>query len=489
MTIIKQNAIVTFFLTVFFGLFSVSAIAAPPANDNWASAQLISGISGSVTGTTVEATVQTCEPSHVFQEEANTNAKRTVWYKWVVPANASYTFTTTETDGRYTILSAYRFVPGICGGNVVNLPFRIIENGFQNIQFGGRPGSRIAFRAVANEVIYLAVDSYMDNEVTFQLNWAKTKFRYNAQLDYANTATDLTITRNNYSTNQVEWWMGRNFYMPYIGDFSVQTYGLMYDRQFLADFDGDGVSDMASVRVINGQWVWWIANKKGEQIKVVQFGNASDTPIIGDYDGDGMADIVVTRIEPNLTKTWHILRSSDNGYVGLQFGLISDLDMVGDYDGDGKTDVVVLRPNSPAGTNTWYIRRSSDGSVMVREFGKYYFDIPQAADFDGDGKTDICVFRYRQGDPWTGYWFSLDSSSPLPLDQVPTRFQLFGQADDIPQAGDYDADGKADLAVFRNGEWWISKSSNGQTVTYSFGGLYDVPRADTGIAAIFRGLN
>ena len=489
MTINKQNAIVTFFLTALIGLFSSAASAAAPANDNWGAAQLISGVSGSVTGTTVEATAQTCEPTHVFQDEASTAPKRTVWYKWLAPATASYTFTTDETDGRYTILSAYVLVPNLCNGNIASLPMRIVENGFQNVQFGGRPGSRIAFRAIANQLIYIAVDSYMDNEVNFRLNWAKTKFRYDLQLDYANSATDLTVTRNT-PTNHTEWWMGRNFYMSYIGDFAVQTYGWLGDKPFLADFDGDAVSDMAMVRQsFQDPTVWWIANKHGGVIRVVQFGKHGDKPVVGDYDGDGIADIAVTRREADQLVTWHILRSSDGQYVSFQFGYGDDRAMVGDYDGDGKTDVVMVR-QADANADfqfTWYILRSSDGAVLTRQFGRGFSDIPQATDFDADGRTDICVFRRGLGDPYTGYWFSIDSSSPLPIEQAPTRFQAFGQGYDIPQAGDYDADGKTDLAIFREstGEWWIRKSNSGQVITYKFGRADDIPLADTGIARRF----
>jgi len=309
------------------------------------------------------------------------------------------------------------------------------------------------------------------------------------QLDFANSATDLTIKRDTPSF-RAEWWMGRNFYMPYIGDFAAQNYGWLGDKPFFADFDGDGVSDMAQVRQSSQDpTVWWIANKNGNLIKVVQFGRYGDKPVVGDYDGDGIADIAVTRREADLHVTWHILRSSDGQYVTFQFGYDADRAMVGDYDGDGKTDVVMLR-QADANNDfkfTWYILRSSDGTVMTREFGRGFSDIPQAVDFDNDGKTDICVFRRGYNDPFSGYWFSLDSSSPLPIDQVPTRFIPFGQSGDAPQAGDYDADGKTDLAIFREetGEWWIRKSNSGQVITYKFGQNDDTPLADTGIAARF----
>ena len=44
-------------------------------------------------------------------------------------------------------------------------------------------------------------------------------------------------------------------------------------------------------------------------------------------------------------------------------------------------------------------------------------------------------------------------------------YQQFGQAGDVPQPGDYDGDGKGDLAVFRTGNWYILNSSGNPPVT------------------------
>jgi hypothetical protein len=88
-------------------------------------------------------------------------------------------------------------------------------------------------------------------------------------------------------------------------------------------------------------------------------------------------------------------------------------------------------------------------------------------DYDGDGKSDIAVFR-----PSTGQWFIINSGS-----QTGVVF-TWGGPGDILLTGDYDGDGKSDIAVFRPpaGLWFINNSGSQTSVVYTWGGGFaDIP--------------
>lgn len=260
------------------------------------------------------------------------------------------------------------------------------------------------------------------------------------------------------------------------------------DVPVVGDFDGDNITDVAVRRASNQ--TWYINNSSGvdritgnsDGITRKRFGlQVGDIPVVADYDGDGISDIAVRRPSNH---TWYILNSSGtdlitgyaDGITRRQFGLREeDIPVPMDYDGDGKADLAVRRPS----TQTWFILNSSgvdsisnysDG-ITRRQFGTQEADIPVPADYDGDGKADLAVRR-----PSAQFWYILNSSG---IDHITgnsdgiSRRRFGTQETDIPTPADYDGDGKVDLAVRRatTGQWFVLNSSGNDILTNNSDGI------------------
>lgn len=243
------------------------------------------------------------------------------------------------------------------------------------------------------------------------------------------------------------------------------------------DFDGDNKADLSVFR--NGNWY---LQQSSAGFSATQFGLSGDRIAPADYDGDRKTDIAVFR-----SGNWYVLQSSNNIFRGIQWGQANnDTPVPADYDGDSKADFAVWRTgtevSSPA---TFYVLYSATGAFAAQQFGTTGTDKPLPADYDGDGKADYAVYREAGG-----VWYILQSSNSQ------LRAQQFGLGNfqDLPEPRDYDGDRKTDLGVFRksNGTWYLLKSAEGFTGV-QFGISTDTPvpadydgdgKADI---AVFRG--
>ena len=129
-----------------------------------------------------------------------------------------------------------------------------------------------------------------------------------------------------------------------------------------------------------------------------------------------------------------------------------------DMTGDAVADYAIFRPSTGAN----WILDSQSGANSAFQFGATG-DIPVPGDYDRDGKTDIAVYRQ-------GTWYVLRSSN-LSYFAVP-----FGVAGDKPTQADFDGDGLCDPAVFRpsNGTWYVSNTT-GFISSIQFGLGDDLP--------------
>lgn len=243
-------------------------------------------------------------------------------------------------------------------------------------------------------------------------------------------------------------------------------FGLATDKLTPADFDGDGKTDITVWRenVSGSSAYFYILQSSTNSISIAQFGQTGDDPrVVGDWDGDGKADLAVYRNGASAgAQSFFFYRPSTQptaDFVPVYWGIAGDEAARGDFDGDGRMDATVFR----ASDGIWYVLQSSNAQPRYAHWG-VVSDKRVAGDFDGDGKTDFAVFR-------DGVWYVLQSSNNQP------RYAYWGLNSDRLVAGDYDGDGLTDFAVWRSGVYYILQNSNAQTVYQYFGVANDIPVA------------
>lgn len=215
---------------------------------------------------------------------------------------------------------------------------------------------------------------------------------------------------------------------------------------------GTFVSISVKAVALNGDGVLGNADLTDQHYSLVAYN--VQTPNVGarppvDFDGDRKTDVSIFR--GNMQQWWIYLSQTASVYAtGWGAGLETATPVPADYTGDGKADIAVM-----GNLGTWYVLRSENATYYTFPFGTTG-DVPVVGDFDGDAKSDPTVFR-------NGTWYINRSSGG-------TDILAFGQAGDRPVVGDFDGDGVSDIGIFRpaDGQWWIRRSTLG-VIVYQFG--------------------
>ncbi|MBL8249908.1 MAG: S8 family serine peptidase [Candidatus Competibacter sp.] len=213
----------------------------------------------------------------------------------------------------------------------------------------------------------------------------------------------------------------------------------------------------------NGQW-FLDANGNGAwdgcgtEFCFTGFGQAGDLPASGNWDGGGKSYIGVLR---SGTGQWFTDRNGNRQWDGCvadgcyNFGAPGDRPVAGDWNGSGFAKIGVFR------NGQWYLDANGNGAWdgcgtdLCPNFGQAG-DLPVAGNWNGGSQAGVGVFR-------AGAWY-LDYNGNGAWDGCSVDrcyFNSFGQAGDLPAAGDWNGDGKAKVGVFRNGTWYLDYNGNG----------------------------
>ena len=143
-----------------------------------------------------------------------------------------------------------------------------------------------------------------------------------------------------------------------------------------ADFNGDGLGDIAVFRAGSGLW-----SVRG--FTILYFGTAGDVPVPADYTGNGTDLPALFRPSNGLWAVRNVTR--------VFYGSLGDQPIPGDYNGDGVFDCAVFRESSGLWSvrNVTRVYHGSAGATPI-EAGKFFvrFYLPVTGQ----------EFQIRQGD-------------------------------------------------------------------------------------------
>ncbi|MET0299434.1 MAG: FG-GAP-like repeat-containing protein, partial [Flavitalea sp.] len=222
----------------------------------------------------------------------------------------------------------------------------------------------------------------------------------------------------------------------------------------VADFNNDGRADIVVASGNSAAMYVFINNSSAttglnfNAPVIINTGGQLNNIIAVDINNDRKPDLVGTRSDNNAMVVYRNL--SENGAVsfdyqmGFNTGGFPGALAAADLDHNGYTDIVVS--NFSAGTATVWYNLSAEYYVNFTEKQTFKLNstVPVFADLNGDGETELISGKYVDGR------ISILQNRISPFQSTPfvdsVSFSA-GSYDSYVATGDFDGDGKVDIAV------------------------------------------
>jgi hypothetical protein len=217
----------------------------------------------------------------------------------------------------------------------------------------------------------------------------------------------------------------------------------------ISDFNGDGIPDLATANVNGNQLPILLGNGSGG------FNPAPGSPIAinrpyfvaaADFNGDGKKDLAVANNQSAAGTVTVLLGNGSGGFspavVGNGDSLVSVA--VGDFNADGHLDIAATN-NVTSGAVTVLLGNGNGGFSPAPDSPFPAGNGPRSvvvADFNGDGKEDLADTNFGSNDVKILLGDGAGGFSPAPGSPI-----SIGSEPDYLATGDFNGDGKPDLAI------------------------------------------